>query len=129
MLDIYKKVHAAGYTYNDLKLDNILVGNKDFENRHEIRLVDFGFAERFVSPDGVHIDQESKEVFRGNMIFATQNQFEFKTTSRKDDLISMCYMLIYLLRDQKVQFIWHGSEKNKSQVFHYIRKVKTMMSP
>ena len=30
LVDSMKKIHMAGYTYNDLKLDNILVG--DHEN-------------------------------------------------------------------------------------------------
>ena len=47
----------AGYTYNDLKLDNILVG--DCENKpsslSEIRVIDFGFAAKFLNKDGSHI--------------------------------------------------------------------------
>ena len=52
LLEIYEKVHMTGYTYNDLKLDNILVGDKNGENLHQIRLVDFGFAAKFVDPEG-----------------------------------------------------------------------------
>lgn len=46
LIDIYERIHESGLTYNDLKLDNILVG--DHKNReesmHQIELVDFGFA-------------------------------------------------------------------------------------
>ena len=31
------------------------------------------------------------------MIFASLNQLRFLTTSRRDDLISLCYMLVFLL--------------------------------
>ena len=50
MVEIIEKIHDAGYTYNDLKLDNILIGGYTQQERqlHEIRLVDFGFAQKFV---------------------------------------------------------------------------------
>lgn len=48
LLEIYERVHLAGYTYNDLKLDNILIGTKDGKSLHEIRLTDFGFAEKYM---------------------------------------------------------------------------------
>lgn len=32
ILEIFEKVHSAGYTYNDLKLDNILVGDENFSD-------------------------------------------------------------------------------------------------
>ena len=62
------------------------------------------------------------------MIFATTNQFEFKTTGRKDDLMSLAYMMVYLLKNQDVQFIWRGKGKNRSEIFHYIRDVKASMT-
>lgn len=30
ILDIFRDIHQAGYTYNDLKMDNILVGDATF---------------------------------------------------------------------------------------------------
>ena len=75
ILEIFEKVHASGYTYNDLKLDNILIGDENFSDKslHQIRLIDFGFAEKFMNPNGTHIMQEDADFFRGNMIFASMN--------------------------------------------------------
>jgi hypothetical protein len=28
MLEIFEKIHYSGYTYNDLKLDNIMIGDQ-----------------------------------------------------------------------------------------------------
>lgn len=42
--------------------------------------------------------------------------------------MSLTYLLVYLLKDQDVQFIWRGKGKNRSEIFHYIRKVKTQMT-
>ena len=55
VLNMLEKVHAAGFVYNDLKLDNILLGYKDKVNLHgenifshsKFHLVDFGFCTRY----------------------------------------------------------------------------------
>jgi serine/threonine protein kinase len=75
MMDIIEKIHLAGYIYNDLKLDNILVGNHTFDEKslHEIRLIDFGFSSRYCDKSGVHLPEQEVDVFRSNMIFATTN--------------------------------------------------------
>ena len=49
MLEIFEKIHYSGFTYNDLKLDNIMIGDQfnSISSLKEIRLVDFGFAEKY----------------------------------------------------------------------------------
>lgn len=60
LLDILETIHSAGYIYNDLKLDNILLGYNQklpvncsqgncFEST-DINLVDFGFATSYLNP-------------------------------------------------------------------------------
>lgn len=46
LIDIIEMIHAAGYTYNDLKLDNILIGDhqQTEHSMNQVRLIDFGFA-------------------------------------------------------------------------------------
>ena len=49
ILDIFKRIHDAGYIYNDLKLDNVLIGDAKELPSYEstldkIRLIDFGLA-------------------------------------------------------------------------------------
>ena len=39
-----------------------------------------------------------KETFHGNVVFSSLNQLKFHATSRRDDLISLFYLLIYLLK-------------------------------
>ena len=49
MLEILEKIHYSGFTHNDLKLDNIMIGDQfnSISSLKEIRLVDFGFAEKY----------------------------------------------------------------------------------
>ena len=100
--------------YNDLKLDNIMVGYNDKLPDYEkmggrnkstscfanctISIIDFGFATSYYQANQQdHIEQEKLSTFRGNLMFASLSQLQFQTTSRKDDLHSLCYMLYYLL--------------------------------
>lgn len=57
------------------------------------------------------------------MIFATVNQFEFKVSSRRDDMISLCYLLIFLFKGGLVPFI-APSNLCKRDIFNFIHNVK-----
>ena len=94
ILDAFEKIHSHGYTYNDLKADNILMGfdqktGEDtsvnvFKNT-SLHLIDYGFAESFLI-EGQHIARAETNTFRGNTVFSSINQMNFKVTSRRDDL-------------------------------------------
>ena len=45
-------------------------------------------------------------MFQGNTLFASERQMSCKKTSRKDDLISLFYLLIFMLNNS----LWIGSE-------------------
>ena len=65
MLFTLQATHRAGYVYNDLKLDNLMVGygqrvSENSANRCmfkdcNIHLVDFGYASKFLDNEGNHI--------------------------------------------------------------------------
>ena len=86
-------------------------------------MVDFGFATQYLDKNGEHLPQVGVEVFRSNMIFATINQFEFVVTSRKDDLVSLIYLLVFLFNRGRVPFV-APAEFEKKEVFKYISTVK-----
>ena len=68
-------------------------------------LIDFGLCDRFINSEGAHTDQDQEvKEFSGNIIFATVRQLEFKKSSRKDDLMSLGYLLIYLLNNNQMPF-------------------------
>ena len=108
LLDILETIHSAGYIYNDLKLDNILLGYHQklpasctqgncFEGT-EINLVDFGFATSYLDAQtGKHVSPAIENYFRGNLLFASKYHLHFARTSRRDDIISLYYLVIFLL--------------------------------
>ena len=82
MLNCFEKVHRAGFVYNDLKLDNIMVGfgqklpekyvDDDAFLNIDINLIDFGFSTPYVNrKTGELLPKKTVSNFRGNMVFAS----------------------------------------------------------
>ena len=59
--------------------------------------MDFGFATKYLDKKGMHLPSKELESYRGNMLTASLNHMEFKSTGRRDDMISLLYLVIYLL--------------------------------
>lgn len=59
MLNIFEQIHRAGYVYNDLKLDNIMIQYGKKVNLQDdscfkdvnICLIDFGFASQYIDKE------------------------------------------------------------------------------
>lgn len=74
LVSIFKYVHCAKRTFNDLKPQNVMInttGRPDADP--EVYLIDFGFATKYVSKSGKeHIPESSKvDAFTGNIVFAS----------------------------------------------------------
>ena len=49
LVNIFKYVHCSKRTYNDLKLENIMVNtNGNLDADPEVFLIDFGFASKYI---------------------------------------------------------------------------------
>jgi serine/threonine protein kinase len=95
LIDIFKIVHLSKRTYNDLKLANIMINTRP--TGLQVVLIDYGFSTFFVDKDGNHIDKsETVETFQGNLLFASLDQLNFKMTTRRDDMISLAYLFMFL---------------------------------
>lgn len=99
LIGIFKYVHTTRRTFNDLKPENIMINtNGDIQAEPEVFLIDFGFADKYTEDDKSHIKAGSlTDKFEGNLLFASPNQLNFMRTSRRDDIISVFYMIIYLM--------------------------------
>ena len=85
-------LHSVGYNHNDIKPSNIMIDN-DFN----ATLIDFGFTTKFMASKNVHLECSETKSFRGNLLYSSQDQMLFKSTSRKDDLTAACYLMFALL--------------------------------
>jgi serine/threonine protein kinase len=123
--------------FNDLKPDNILVGDQsllyffnsirqdelqDKNQFSQIHLIDFGLTTGYKDDDGNHIREGISDKFKGSMLFASKNAFNFVMTSRRDDLIALSYLLIYLIDENQLGFITQVEGMSKKEKFLYIKK-------
>ena len=54
LLDTIEILHETGRTYNDLKLNNIMIDKS--EEGIKMTLIDFGFADTYKNKSGEHIE-------------------------------------------------------------------------
>ena len=82
----------------------------------------------FLDHLGDHIEFKEKVPFSGNVVFASRNNFKQVELSRRDDLISLCYLLNFFMTG-KVR--WNTLEKCKDQdkLFRHIKINKLKMAP
>lgn len=108
LINIIEQVHAAGYIYNDIKLDNVLLAYSDKlteDCRHgncfkdvTLNLVDFNLTSSYIDKKtGNHVPPKEIGTFKGNMLFASANLLSLNRSSRRDDMISIFFLLVYLL--------------------------------
>lgn len=115
MLDALQDTHRAGYIHNDIKPENALL------NGEKLTLIDFGCATKYLEK-GHHIAKTRVSRFGGNYLFASINAMTFTSTSRKDDLMSLCFLLIYLLNDREIFGDYEGYSDD--QKFELLKREK-----
>ncbi len=95
MLDRIESIHSLHIIHRDIKPENFLIGKKD--KISTIYLCDFGLAKRFRdNKTGNHIPYKTKKNFTGTPAFASVYTHLGCEQSRRDDLESLAYILIYL---------------------------------
>lgn len=90
-----EKVHSAGLLHLDLKPDNLGVRSK--HGKITCFLLDFGLSERYIN-NGQHWKYSESYPFHGNAVFASSNILIGRKPSRRDDLESLIYVLVYLAK-------------------------------
>lgn len=113
-LSILDKMHAKGYVHGDVKPENFLLGQPSTPQEKKLFLVDLGLATKWRdSSSGQHVEYDQRpDMFRGTVRYASVHAHLGRTASRRDDLESLAYTLIFLHRGR---LPWQGYQgDNKS---------------
>jgi serine/threonine protein kinase len=91
MIVIMENIHKNLVVHRDIKPQNFML--KD----GELFLIDFGLATFYVNENEEHIEQSSHESILGTPKYISPNIHQGITPSRRDDLISIGYIYIFLV--------------------------------
>lgn len=103
-----------------------MIGSKDFISR--IYAIDFGLSKRYLNPNtGEHSRMKKHKGLIGTARFASINAHLGVEQSRRDDLFSLGYLLVYLA---KGKLPWQNIKaKKKKQKYKKIMEMKDNYPP
>lgn len=92
-LTILKRLHKKGFTHNDIKPSNFLFNR----NLKKLYLIDFGIASKFLRKK-THKPMKTGRTVKGSCVFSSINCHKGYSLSRRDDIESFAYMMIFLAK-------------------------------
>ena len=104
MISRIEFLHSYGFIHCDIKPDNFVLGLKQEKNMKDIDknnftlyLIDYGLAEPYMNlKTKVHKKPKENQGHKGTIDFCSINSHMGLSLSRRDDLESLAYCLIYL---------------------------------
>lgn len=123
MIDRIKYYHNRNIIHRDIKPDNFLLElDKPQQN---IYLIDFGLAKKYrKNSTKKHIPYSEDKPHIGTARYMSVNAHEKKEQSRRDDMYSIGYVILYMLLGK---LPWQGiNERTKKERYKKIHKIKKL---
>ena len=129
LIERIETIHTKNIIHRDLKPDNFMIGVGSLDKI--IHIIDFGLSVQYkvdidsnqTETNGKHIDYCKSNSFAGSLRYSSIRNHKGITQSRRDDLESIGYILIYFM---KKKLPWQGltekdMKKRASEVYHIKR--------
>jgi serine/threonine protein kinase len=100
MLDRIEHHHANGYVHRDLKPQNFVMGVENSSNANVVHLIDYGLCRKYLDAYGKHVMYSESHALAGTPRYVSINCHLGIQQTRRDDLESIAYVLLYF---------WFGS--------------------
>ncbi|CAK81037.1 unnamed protein product (macronuclear) [Paramecium tetraurelia] len=97
LIDRLEVFHSMNFIHRDIKPENFLISKEDTSL---VYLIDFGLSKYYRMADGKHIEFSQKTGVIGTARYASINTLQWMEQSRRDDLESLGYMLIYFVKGE-----------------------------
>ena len=126
LLMIFEIIHNCNIIHRDIKPANVAIG---FEEKSKfIYLLDFGLSKKYrSSKTKKHFPFVQGNKLIGNARYSSINALDGGTQSRRDDLESLGYLLLYLLLGR---LPWQGHiSHSKEDKYYKIREIKKNITP
>jgi serine/threonine protein kinase len=120
MISRLEYLHDHGFIHRDLKPDNMMIGRGHHHN--QVFLIDYGLSKKYRSGEGEHIPFKEGGKLVGTARYASVNSHLGFSLSRRDDLISLAYILVYFLKGKLPWQKVNGDSKEEK--YDNIRKLK-----
>jgi serine/threonine protein kinase len=126
LIERIKHIHDNHYVHRDIKPENFLIGKGQTEQT--IYIIDFGLAKRYRDEHTrIHIPLKENRNLTGTARYASCNAHNGLEQSRRDDMESIGYVLLYLL---KGSLPWQGLKcKDKTEKYQKIKELKMSTPP
>ncbi|KAK8888969.1 hypothetical protein M9Y10_033710 [Tritrichomonas musculus] len=127
MLQCIQFFHHRNYIHRDVKPDNFVIGINGSNNSNKLYIIDFGLAKQYRDPNTLkHIDYEDNKSLTGTARYASVNAMRGVEQSRRDDMESLGYVFVYLL---KGKLPWQGLQaRDNNQKLEKILNMKRKTS-
>lgn len=153
LIERLKIIHKEGIIHRDLKPENLLV-NKNIRNGL-IYLIDYGLSKKYKdAKNDMHIPFKNERPITGTIRYISINTHKGFEQSRRDDIESALYIIVYFLngkldwdgikcktKDEKIKKIMEKKEEFKnnkeykklpqsfSQIFQYVYNINFEEKP